>query len=128
MVVFIKSIRWMKYPINSPTKSQIIFANKNNKMKKLLLILSTIIGLSTSTYAQEVMSSTILENGKILYSKSEATIFIDAVGQAEVGVAYKGRIFICTIGNNFIAASGKSYLNSACYLTEDNAARDASKK
>ena len=70
----------------------------------------------------------ILENGKILYSKSEATIFIDAVGQAEVGVAYEGRIFICTIGNNFIAASGKSYLNSACYLTEDNAARDASKK
>jgi hypothetical protein len=66
-----------------------------------------IIGLKTSVLAQEVMSSTILEQGKILYSKSEATIFIDAVGQAEVGVAYKGRIFICTLGNNFIAASGK---------------------
>ena len=90
-------------------------------MKKLLLIFSIIIGLNSSTSAQEIMSSTILENGKILYSKSEATIFIDAVGQAEVGVAYEGRIFICTIGNNFIAASGKSYLNSACYLTEDNA-------
>ena len=97
-------------------------------MKKLLLIFSMIIGLNTYASAQEVMSSTILEEGKILYNKSEATIFIDAVGQAEVGVAYKGRIFICTIGNNFIAASGKSYLNSACYLTEDNAARDASKK
>ena len=97
-------------------------------MKKLLLIFSTGIGLSTSTSAQEIMSSTILENGKILYSKSEATIFIDSVGQAEVGVAYEGRIFICTIGNNFIAAPGKSYLNSACYLTKDNAARDASKK
>ena len=97
-------------------------------MKKLLLIFSIIFGLISSTSAQEIMSSTILENGKILYSKSEATIFIDAVGQAEVGVAYEGRIFICTIGNNFIAASGKSYLNSVCYLTEDNAARDASKK
>ena len=97
-------------------------------MKKLLIIFSIIIGLNSSTFAQEIMSSTILENGKILYSKSEATIFIDAVGQAEVGVAYEGRIFICTIGNNFIASSGKSYLNSACYLTEDNAARDASKK
>ena len=54
------------------------------------------------------MSSTILENGKILYSKSEATIFIGRGGQAEVGVAYEGRIFICTIGNNnFLAASGK---------------------
>jgi len=42
-------------------------------------------------------------------------------------VAYQGRIFICTIGNN-LAASAKSYLNTACYLTEDNAARDASKK
>ena len=97
-------------------------------MKKLLLIFSIIIGLNTSISAQEIMSSTILENGKILYSKSEATIFIDSVGQAEVGVAYEGRIFICTIGNNFIAAPGKSYLNSACYLTKDNAARDASKK
>ena len=97
-------------------------------MKKLLLIFSIIVGPISSTFAQEIMSSTILENGKILYSKSEATIFIDAVGKAEVGVAYKGRIFICTIGNNFIAASGKSYLNSVCYLTEDNAARDASKK
>lgn len=97
-------------------------------MKKLLLTFSIILGINTSTSAQEIMSSKILENGKILYSKSEATIFIDAVGQAEVGVAYKGRIFICTIGNNFIAASGKSYLNSVCYLTEDNAARDASKK
>ena len=97
-------------------------------MKKLLLIFSIIVGPISSTSAQEIMSSTILENGKILYSKSEATIFIDAVGQAEVGVAYEGRIFICTIGNNFIASSGKSYLNSACYLTEDNAARDASKK
>ena len=56
-------------------------------MKKLLLIFSIIIGLNSSTSAQEIMSSTILENGKILYSKSEATIFIDAVGQAEVGVA-----------------------------------------
>ena len=97
-------------------------------MKKLLLIFSIIVGPISFTSAQEIMSSTILENGKILYSKSEATIFIDAVGQAEVGVAYEGRIFICTIGNNFIAASGKSYLNSVCYLTEDNAARDASKK
>lgn len=97
-------------------------------MKKLLLIFSIIVGPISSTSAQEIMSSAILENGKILYSKSEATIFIDAVGQAEVGVAYEGRIFICTIGNNFIAASGKSYLNSVCYLTEDNAARDASKK
>ena len=97
-------------------------------MKKLLLIFSIGIGLNTSTSAQEIMSSTILENGKILYSKSEATIFIDSVGQAEVGVAYEGRIFICTIGNNFIAAPGKSYLNSACYLTKDNVARDASKK
>ena len=97
-------------------------------MKKLLLIFSIGSGLNTSTSAQEIMSSTILENGKILYSKSEATIFIDSVGQAEVGVAYEGRIFICTIGNNFIAAPGKSYLNSACYLTKDNAARDASKK
>ena len=57
-------------------------------MKKLLLIFSMIIGLNTYASAQEVMSSTILEEGKILYSKSEATIFIDAVGQAEVGVAY----------------------------------------
>ncbi|MFL2765134.1 MAG: hypothetical protein ACJ0DF_03480 [Paracoccaceae bacterium] len=97
-------------------------------MKKFLLILSIVIGLKTSVIAQEVMSSTILEQGKILYSKSEATIFIDAVGQAEVGVAYKGRIFICTLGNNFIAASGKNYLNTTCYLTQDNAARDASKK
>ena len=97
-------------------------------MKKLLLIFSIIVGPISSTSAQEIMSSTILENGKILYSKSEATIFIDTVGQAEIGVAYEGRIFICTIGNNFIAASGKSYLNSVCYLTEDNAARDASKK
>ena len=87
-----------------------------------------VIGLKTSVIAQEVMSSTILEQGKILYSKSEATIFIDAVGQAEVGVAYKGRIFICTLVNNFIAASGKNYLNTTCYLTQDNAARDASKK
>ena len=102
--------------------------SKKNKMNKLLLIFLTVIGLNSSTSAKEIMSSTILENGKILYSKSEATIFIDAVGQAEVGVAYEGRIFICKIGNNFIAASGKSYLNSACYLTEDNAARDASKK
>ena len=68
-----------------------------------------------------------LEKGKILYTKSEATIFIDTLGQAEVGVAYQGRIFICTIGNN-LAASAKSYLNTACYLTKDNAARDASKK
>jgi hypothetical protein len=77
-------------------------------MKKFLLILSIITGLQTSALAQEVMS--------------------DAVGQAEVGVAYKGRIFICTLGNNFIAASGKNYLNTTCYLTQDNAARDASKK
>ena len=90
--------------------------------------MSIVIGLKTSVIAQEVMSSTILEQGKILYSKSEATIFIDAVGQAEVGVAYKGRIFICTLGNNFIAASGIYYLNTTCYLTQDNAARDASKK
>ena len=102
--------------------------SEKNKMNKLLLIFSIVIGLNSSTSAKEIMSSTILENGKILYSKSEATIFIDTVGQAEIGVAYEGRIFICTIGNNFIAASGKSYLNSACYLTEDNAARDASKK
>ena len=97
-------------------------------MIKLLLILLIFLPVNTSAFAQEVMSSTILEQGKILYSKSEATIFIDAVGQAEVGVAYKGRVFICTLGNNFIAASGKSYLNTTCYLTEDNAARDASKK
>ena len=90
--------------------------------------MSIVIGLKTSVSAQEVMSSTILEQGKILYSKSEATIFIDAVWQAEVGVAYKGRIFICTLANNFIAASGKNYLNTTCYLTQDNAARDASKK
>ena len=77
--------------------------------------------------AQEVMSSKILEKGKILYTKSEATIVIDALGQAEVGGAYQGRIFVCTIGNN-LAASAKSYLNTACYLTEDNPARDASKK
>ena len=62
--------------------------SKKNKMNKLLLIFSILIGLNSSTYAKEIMSSTILENGKILYSKSEATIFIDAVGQAEVGVAY----------------------------------------
>ena len=97
-------------------------------MKVTLVTLSIIFSFCASLSAQEVMSSTILEKGKILYTKSEATIFIDALGQAEVGVAYQGRIFICTIGNNFIAASGKSYLNSACYLTEDNAARDASKK
>ena len=46
-------------------------------MKNLLLIFSIIIGLNTSASAEEVMSSTILEKGKILYSKSEATIFID---------------------------------------------------
>ena len=97
-------------------------------MKQLSIFLFIIIGISNSALAQEVMSSTILEKGKILYSKSEATIFVDTVGQAEVGVAYQGRIFICTLGNNFIASSGKSYLNTACYLTKDNAARDASKK
>ena len=70
--------------------------------------------------------SKIYERG-VLYTKSEATIFIDTLGQAEVGVAYQGRIFICTIGNN-LAATAKSYLNTACYLTEDNAARNASKK
>ena len=97
-------------------------------MKQLSILLFIITGISNSALAQEVMSSTILEKGKILYSKSEATIFVDTVGQAEVGVAYQGRIFICTIGNNFIASSGKNYLNTACYLTKDNAARDASKK
>ena len=96
-------------------------------MKVILVTLSITFGFCASLSAQEVMSSTILEKGKILYTKSEATIFIDALGQAEVGVAYKGRIFICTIGNN-LAASAKSYLNTVCYLTEDNAARDASKK
>ena len=97
-------------------------------MKQLSIFLFIIIGISNSALAQEVMSSTILEKGKILYSKSEATIFVDTVGQAEVGVAYQGRVFICTLGNNFISSSGKNYLNTACYLTKDNAARDASKK
>ena len=97
-------------------------------MKQLSIFLFIIFWVTNSAIAQEIMSSTILEKGKILYSKSEATIFVDTVGQAEVGVAYQGRIFICTLGNNFIAASGKSYLNTACYLTKDNAARDASKK
>jgi hypothetical protein len=105
-----------------------IFLNLKYPMRLLLLTSSIIFGLNSLVFSQEVMSSTILEKGKILYTKSEATIFIDAVGQAEVGVAYKGRIFICTLGNNFIAASGKNYLNTNCYLTEDNAARDASKK
>ena len=96
-------------------------------MKVNLVALSFVLSFFTPLSAQEVMSSTILEKGKILYTKSEATIFIDTLGQAEVGVAYQGRIFICTLGNN-LAASGKSYLNTACYLTKDNAARDASKK
>ena len=96
-------------------------------MKVFLVALIFYLSFFTPLSAQEVMSSTILEKGKILYTKSEATIFIDALGQAEVGVAYQGRIFICTIGNN-LAASAKSYLNTACYLTEDNAARDASRK
>ena len=96
-------------------------------MKVFLVTLIFYLNYFTPLSAQEVMSSTILEKGKILYTKSEATIFIDALGQAEVGVAYQGRIFICTIGNN-LAASAKSYLNTACYLTEDNAARDASRK
>ena len=96
-------------------------------MKVFLVTLIFYLSYFTPPSAQEVMSSTILEKGKILYTKSEATIFIDALGQAEVGVAYQGRIFICTIGNN-LAAAAKSYLNTACYLTEDNAARDASKK
>ena len=96
-------------------------------MKVFLITLIFYLSFFTPLSAQEVMSSTILEKGKILYTKSEATIFIDALGQAEVGVAYQGRIFICTIGNN-LAASAKSYLNTACYLTKDNAARDASKK
>ena len=96
-------------------------------MKLTLAVLPLAFSFSAPLSAQEVMSSTILEKGKILYSKSEATIFIDALGQAEVGLAYQGRIFICTIGNN-LAASAKSYLNTACYLTEDNPARDASKK
>ena len=96
-------------------------------MKVILVTLSIAFGFCSSLSAQEVMSSTILEKGKILYTKSEATIFIDALGQAEVGVAYQGRIFICTIGNN-LAASAKSYLNTVCYLTENNAARDASRK
>ena len=96
-------------------------------MKLILAALTLAFSCCTLLFAQEVMSSTILEKGKILYTKSEATIFIDTLGQAEVGVAYQGRIFICTIGNN-LAASAKSYLNTACYLTKDNAARDASKK
>ena len=96
-------------------------------MKLTLSVLPLAFSFSAPLFAQEVMSSTILEKGKILYSKPEATIFIDALGQAEVGVAYQGQIFICTIGNN-LAASAKSYLKTACYLTEDNAARDASKK
>ena len=77
-------------------------------MKQISIFLFIIIGISNSALAQEVMSSTILEKGKILYSKSEATIFVDTVGQAEVGVAYQGRVFICTLGNNFIASSGKN--------------------
>ena len=96
-------------------------------MKLILVTLTISLSFFAPLSAQEVMSSTILEKGKILYTKSEATIFIDALGQAEVGVAYQGNIFICTIGNN-LAASAKSYLNTACYLTEDNAARDASRK
>ena len=96
-------------------------------MKVILVTLAITFRFCSAISAQEVMSSTILEKGKILYTKSEATIFIDALGQAEVGVAYQGRIFICTMGNN-LAASAKSYLNTACYLTEDNAARDASRK
>ena len=96
-------------------------------MKVCLVTLIFYLSFFAPLSAQEVMSSTILEKGKILYTKSEATIFIDALGQAEVGVAYKGNIFICTIGNN-LAASAKSYLNTACYLTEDNPARDASRK
>ena len=96
-------------------------------MKLTLAVLPLAFSFSASLFAQEIMSSTILEKSKILYSKPEATIFIDALGQAEIGVAYQGRIFICTIGNN-LAAAAKSYLNTACYLTEDNAARDASKK
>jgi hypothetical protein len=96
-------------------------------VKVILVTLTLAFGLHAPISAQEVMSSTILEKGKILYSKSEATIFIDTLGQAEVGVVYQGRIFICTIGNN-LAASAKTYLNTACYLTKDNAARDASKK
>ena len=95
-------------------------------MKVFLITLIFYLSFFTPLSAQEVMSSTILEKGKILYTKSEATIFIDTLGQAEVGVAYQGRIFICTIGNN-LAASAKSYLNTACYLTKDNTARDASK-
>ena len=96
-------------------------------MKVILVTLTFAIFYLVPLSAQEVMSSTILEKGKILYTKSEATIFIDTLGQAEVGVAYQGRIFICTIGNN-LAATAKSYLNTACYLTEDNSARDASRK
>lgn len=96
-------------------------------MKVILVTLTSAIFYLVPLSAQEVMSSAILEKGKILYTKSEATIFIDTLGQAEVGVAYQGRIFICTIGNN-LAATAKSYLNTACYLTEDNAARNASKK
>ena len=82
-------------------------------MKLTLAVLPLAFSFSASLFAQEIMSSTILEKGKILYSKPEATIFIDALGQAEIGVAYQGRIFICTIGNN-LAASAKSYLNTAC--------------
>ena len=96
-------------------------------MKVILVTLTFSLSFFAPLSAQEVLSSTILEKGKILYTKSEATIFIDALRQAEVGVAYQGNIFICTIGNN-LAASAKSYLNTACYLTEDNAARDASRK
>ena len=75
-------------------------------MRQLLLISLIILPINTSAFAEEVMSSTILEDGKILYSKSEATIFIDAVGQAEVGVAYKGRIFICNLLINFFEDCG----------------------
>ena len=96
-------------------------------MKVILVMFTLALSFFAPLSAQEVMSSTILEKGKILYTKSEATVFIDVLGQAEVGVAYQGRIFICTIGNN-VAATAKSYLNTACYLTKDNAARDASKK
>ena len=54
-------------------------------MRQILLISLIILPINNSAFADEVMSSTILEDGKILYSKSEATIFIDAVGQEEVG-------------------------------------------
>jgi len=56
-------------------------------LKVILVTLTFSLSFFAPLSAQEVLSSTILEKGKILYTKSEATIFIDALRQAEVGVA-----------------------------------------